>query len=379
MKNKKLIYVDQLVHYISLDIVNAFAEEFDEVILLTGFIRQHERPLKENVKVVKLKKYERNSFRSRIWCWSVFTVQVWLRLLFLYKGAAVFFTTKPPLTQFYGLITRRRFAVQVLDVYPDILKLYNIGENNLVYRIWAFLNKVVFRRAIEVSTISIRMKNLVDEYTEGRGADIIRLWSGFGNVGRVERKNNEWAKKLGIQDKFVIQYAGNIGHAHNVEVMLEIAEKLKNDNEILFQIIGWGERFSVIENKIRQKNYPNVMMLPMQPIDVVNQSLSAANLSVILLEEKVADVSLPSKIYNLQNLGIPLLCFAPPSSELNTHLNEFKNGVRFLESEIDEIAGFILDCKNDPLSLEVFSQNSLLAAASFSHNNAKKFVEPFLQ
>lgn len=379
MNKKTLVYVDILVHYISLDIINAFASKYDKVVLLTGFIRKHERPLRDNVEVVKLKKYNRTSFKSRIWSWAIYSLQVWIKLLFKYKGADVFFTSKPPIPQLYGLITRRKFAVQILDVYPDILKVHNITDKNIIYKGWSFLNKKIFDRAIEVTTISKKMKDLVDNYIiSNKKSRIVHLWSGFGDVKKIDKINNNWLKELELQNYFIVQYAGNIGHSYNVEALLNAAEKLKEVNDIKFIIIGWGERYKTIENIIEIKKLVNVKILPMQPIEVLEQSLSAADISVILLEEKIADVSLPSKLYNLQNLGIPILCFAPNTSELFRHVAEFKNGVCFRENDTLKIANFILECKNNPTLLKEFSENSLKAAKEFSFKNADKFTEPFL-
>lgn len=374
MKKELLVFVDQSVGYISIDIINEFAQQYKKVVALAGTIRVQDRSLSENVQVRRLFKYKRTSFLNKFFSWSVFAVQVFYFLFFHYRNADVFFTTKPPFPTFFGLISKHRFAVQVMDVYPDILQVYGISESNILYKLWAKFNKRIFKKAIKVYTISSRMKSLIKKYTDEKKIEIVHLWGAFNNSMRIDKSENKWLHDMGLNGHFIVQYSGNIGYAHNVEILLEIASQLKNEKLIKFLIIGRGERYSVIKDLILKRDLNNCLLLPFQPDNVLEQSLSAADLGVVLLEEKVADVSLPSKIYNLQRLGIPLLCFAPPTSEMKSHLDEFKCGVCYKESEIEKTADFILKCAKNPALLDELSRNSLLAGELFTYKNARNFT-----
>jgi glycosyltransferase involved in cell wall biosynthesis len=267
----------------------------------------------------------------------------------------------------------------VLDVYPDVLKLYNVSERNIFYQIWSRLNKIIFKKSHRVYTISDRMMELLVQYADNNKVKVIPLWSGLTNVKPIKRNENKWAIDNGIENKFVVQYSGNVGYTHNVEVMLDVAKKLLKHDHIFFQIIGRGERFDVIKKQLDAENIKNCVALPFQPDEVLNQSLASAHLGVILLDEKIAHVSLPSKIYNLQIVGVPLLCFAPQDSELNYHVKKYNNGACFKESEIDAIADYILLLSNDTNRYNQLSSNSLLAAKEFTTYNATKYIDDFMK
>ena len=125
---KKVVLVNQSTGYLMVDIVNAYAKHYDEVVLLAGSIRVLERPLNEKVRVRHIMSYNRNSSSRRMvsWLWS--SVQVFFLLLFKYRKFETIFVTNPPFAYLTGLILKREFSVIVYDTYPDALKNIGISE-----------------------------------------------------------------------------------------------------------------------------------------------------------------------------------------------------------------------------------------------------------
>jgi len=376
---KKLIFVDQATGYLSIDLMNEFAKQYDEITLLAGSIRLQDAELSPIVQRVKIARYNRQSFLLKFITWLLGFAQIAYHIFIRNNEHDIFFTTKPPFAYFLGLITRKKFSIQVLDVYPNALKLYNMSEGHIIYKIWTYLNKFIFKKASRIYTISGKMKELLLAYTPEDKIKVIPLWSGLLNLKSVPREHNEWAISQGIQNKFVVQYSGNIGYTHNVEILIDLAKQMAENKNAHFQIIGRGERYDLIKEKVEEEKLGNCSVLPFQPDEVLNQSLAAAHLGVILLDEKIAHVSLPSKIYNLQKVGVPLLCFAPEDSELRNHINKYQNGACFKENEISDVCTFILDLSKDKPRYEWLSNNSRSASQEFTTENAKKYVADFVE
>jgi hypothetical protein len=86
-------------------------------------------------------------------------------------------------------------------------------------------------------------------------------------------------------------------------------------------------------------------------------------------------MSLPSKIFNLQSVSVPILGISPDDSELARHLDLYKNGKCFSQSEPDQITDFIKEMKNNTQSLRLMAENSGEAALLFTSRNAKKYYD----
>ncbi len=102
-------------------------------------------------------------------------------------------------------------------------------------------------------------------------------------------------------------YSGNIGLSGDVEVLIDVAEKIRRD-DIIFLIIGDGAKKQMIREKAEKLVLKNIIFLPWQPADELPFSLSSASIAVVSLGVKTSRLAVPSKLYNCLSVGAPLLC-----------------------------------------------------------------------
>ena len=181
----------------------------------------------------------------------------------------------------------------------------------------------------------------------------------------------------GLEGKFIVQYSGNIGVTHNAALLLDVAERFRGQDDVLFQIIGRGPRLPFVKSEVERRNLPNLQFLNFQPDDMFPHSLSAADVGVVILDERVSAGSVPSKAYNLMSFGIPSLYIASRNSELARYVDKYAHGALFGEDEIDRIAGFIAGLARNRESYREMAQNALAAAENFRRLNAGCFVKGY--
>ena len=372
---KKVVLVNQSTGYLMIDIVNAYAKQYDEVVLLAGSIRVLERPLNEKVRVRHIMSYNRNSSSRRMvsWLWS--SVQVFFLLLFKYRKFETIFVTNPPFAYLTGLILKREFSVIVYDTYPDALKNIGISENNPIYTAWEGMNRMIFGKAKNIFTLSESMALQLSEYVPKERITVIPNWSGSTKFGPVSREENPFIADNKLERKFVVLYSGNIGYTHNVEVLTEVAEKLKEETDICFLFIGEGRKKEELVKIAKQKNLDNCRFMTWQSPDILPYSLSAADLGVVTLNDTTAQLSVPSKTYNLMAAGVALLSIAPETSALAQLIQDHKNGRNFNAGQTMEIVDFILQCRNNRKELSVMSENSLKASKKYTYSNAELYLK----
>lgn len=381
MKSKsgsKIVFVNQATGYLTIDIINAFAAHFGEVALIAGSIRVQDVPLDPKVKWSKIVPYDRGNAWGKLISWFFGTVQIFFLLLFKYRNYEIFYMTIPPLAYLGSLLLPNKFAVLAWDVYPDALKTHDVKEANFIYKLWAHGNREVFKKARRIFTVSEGMADLLAMYMPKKKVKIIPLWTGLTRIRPVQKQENSWLKKLGLEAEFIVQYSGNMGSTHNVEILVELAQQLQGEKGIHFLIIGRGEKVDNVRTLIRKRALTNCTLLPFQPDEALNDSLSAADLGVVLLDEKTAHVSLPSKIYNLQALAVPILGISPLNSELDKHLKNYGNGRCFQQSDREGMIRFILEMKDYPGERLKLAENSKKAAQFYTMNNARKYYQAYV-
>jgi hypothetical protein len=96
---------------------------------------------------------------------------------------------------------------------------------------------------------------------------------------------------------------------------------------------------------------------------------------VVLVEDRIAGVSIPSKVYNLMAVGSPIVSVAPLTSEISKLVMRFDNGRNFEKDNVEGLAAFITEMKHSPEILTSFRERSIIASSEFTRENAHKFLE----
>lgn len=371
---KKVVLVNQSTGYLMIDIANAYADVYDEVVLLAGSIKVTERTLSNRIKVRHIVAYDRSSSIKRLLTWGWASLQIFNRLLFKYCKYEVVYVTNPPMAYLSSLILKNPFSIIVYDTYPDALKNVGIGKGNFIYKWWSKKNRKLFAKAKKIVTLSDGMADCLANYVERDKIAVVPNWASKASFGPVAKNVNPFVKDYGLENKFTVMYSGNMGFTHNVETIIEVAKKLAGDERIHFMLIGDGKKKSELQEMSRNYGLKNCTFLDWQPADMLQYSLASADLGVITLNDETAKVSVPSKTYNLLAVGAPLLCIVPEDSELASIVAKYQNGACFQPVQIDEIATYVLDLVSNKEKKAAMVNNSLAASKNYTYENARLYV-----
>jgi colanic acid biosynthesis glycosyl transferase WcaI len=130
---------------------------------------------------------------------------------------------------------------------------------------------------------------------------------------------NSFRQELGLADKFVVLYAGNIGVKQALHIVLDAATRLSDEQDIVVVIAGDGPE--KIKLRARYGHLPNVHFLPLQPEERLCELLNLADLHVLPQDGKAADLVLPSKLGGMLATGRDILVAADPGTELYDFLS----------------------------------------------------------
>lgn len=370
--------INQAVNYLTIGFCNAFKDKVDQVALITGSIHVQGEELDPDIEVTMINKWaERPSWRKMA-SYLLACGRIWWLLMTKYRSWEVFFVSLPPMGYLLNMLLPHRFSMMIWDVYPDILRVTGMKESHPVYRSWMALNKRSFGRTYRLFTIGQTTKQLLAQYGEEDKVTITPIWSIFQENERTPKTINPFIREHRLEGKFIVQYSGNIGLTHNVELLIDLAEKLQHRPDILFQIIGRGPRKPVLEQMVKMKNLANCRFLPFQNDDMFPHSLSAADLGVVILDEAVSKGSVPSKSYNLMSFGIPSLYLASKESELYQYAKMYGHARCFEHSDLEEIIHFIEQLADDPETWKRYSRNAEQAAKNYRRINADRLVDQYL-
>jgi colanic acid biosynthesis glycosyl transferase WcaI len=245
------------------------------------------------------------------------------------KGTDVnFFLTQPQLFFLWGailkLLRRQRYVVVVMDMYPEVaVQAGMIGGRSAAARLLGALSRLGMRHADRVIAIGRCSR----EYLERQGirAERIRVvpnWSSEAEVQPIPRDQNPMRAELGLGDRLVVMYSGNMGVAHYFEDILDVVGRFRNRDEVRFVFAGSGARRAEIETAKRERGLENLILLPFQPVEKLAQSLSLGDVHFISLRSGFEALVVPSKAYGVITAGRPIIYQGEAGGEIARMIRE---------------------------------------------------------
>lgn len=271
---------------------------------------------------------------------------------------AIMVTTNPPFIGLVGWLFTKLFKkpylLLVYDVYPDIaVKLGVLPENGIITKIWSVITKLILNAAATIVVIGRDMDEIIRAKVKPTAQNRITLipnWSDERLVEPVPVMENEFIRENNLEGKFVVQYAGRMGRTHNLEPLIEAANLIP-DERIVFQFIGEGAKKATLQAFVENNNLQNVQFLPYQPMEILPQMLSSADIAVVCLDDSFTGLSVPSKSYGVMASGTPILGFLDSQGEIGRTIEELKCGIVMQSPGANEISEILDSLLNDPQKL----------------------------
>ena len=373
---KSIVFVNQSSGYLMIDIINAHAPYYDELVLLTGFFNPRGTPLSPKVKIKYLKSYKRSGNLIKFYSWFVFHLQSLFYIFFKYRKSKLYLVSNPPINVFTFAITKREYAYLIYDLYPQVLVKNNlIGESSWLYNYWMQSNKKMFDNAKHVFTLSDGMKDQLKYISAHQEVKVVPVWTNTTFFSDIPTAENIFIKKNQLEGKFIVGYSGNLGKTHPVEKIIEIAEYLKNNVDIQFLIIGDGEKKLMLEKIQAQKKLPNLKILDFQATKLFPHVLASFDIGVVTLEINATDLSVPSKTFDLMSAGKPIISLASHDSELASIVKTNCIGENFDQTAtLKQMAAYIVKLKSNFNNYQEISANSKRSSTNFTQENATQMV-----
>jgi colanic acid biosynthesis glycosyl transferase WcaI len=191
---------------------------------------------------------------------------------------------------------------------------------------------------------------------------IIQNWADLDAVFPVPKSGNVLLQELELRDKFVVQCAGNMGLAQDIETMFKAIGLLKEHVNIHFLFIGSGAKRQWMGNEVRDKKLSNVTILDQRNRSDQQNFLNACDIAMVSLISGMTGAGVPSRMYNIMAVGKPIIAIAEYDSELAMVIEEEKIGWTVLPDNYMHLSEVILEAYSNHSTLVEMSGRARIAA-----------------
>ena len=328
--------------------------------------------------------FDRNKFVVRYLndvLYAFSAMRCWVRV----KDADVVYLQSNPTILFplilLKLFKRLPILYCIYDVWPG--HAYDIGvvKSKLLYNVFRLLNKPCYKMADAITVMSEDMrKTIIEEGADKDKIHIVYPWYDINTAREIAPEENRFISKFNIpQDKFYVQFAGTIGYVFNCETILELAKRLKDEKDIVIQIVGDGNVKNKFVEDIKASGLHNIEVYPLQPVEMVPDVYSAGNVCIIPLRRGVIYNGVPSKAPILMACNRVVVNSVDIDSEYARMVAENEIGISVDIKDYDSLAEKIKQLYHLPQERQRIAQNAKKYAEQFfsSSENTRKLVEIF--
>ena len=278
--------------------------------------------------------------------------------------------TDPPIIGLAALAAAARarapFVFLCEDIFPEVAVLLEDFQSGIVNDGLAQVNRFLVRKAARIIALGDTMKRRL---VEGKGADpsrvtVIHNWTDCRAVTPGPR-DNAFARQHGLVDRFVVLHAGNIGLSQNLEIMLHAAEQLRDRLDIVFVLVGEGSKKSDLQDIAARRDLRNVMFLPFQPREAMDQSYATADVSLISLKRGLSGVIVPSKVYSVLASGRPCIAAVEQDCEVAQIVTNARCGFIVAPGDASALRARVVELAADPERARDMGERARGAALEF--------------
>ncbi len=206
---------------------------------------------------------------------------------------------------FLGWLKGCPVVLWVQDLWPESLSATGYVQNRLLLKLVELVVRFIYShvdlllvqsRAFEESVCSL-----------ASGTPIIYQPNSVGKIFD-ELVIDEIPYIDGFDKGFSVMFAGNIGAAQSVSVIVEAASILKQYTDIHFVILGDGSSFEWMLKEVQQRELVNLHLPGRFPVEIMPAFMQKASVLLVTLTDKsIFALTVPNKVQAYLAIGRPII------------------------------------------------------------------------
>lgn len=201
-----------------------------------------------------------------------------------------------------------KYIYNIQDFNPEQVLAVGYSKSKLITNAMMWFDKFSCKRSDLIITVGRDLVQTVHNRFNGKKVPktvMINNWIDEKEIYPLDENHprvQDFKKKYGLEDKFVIMYSGNIGLYYDLENLMKVIEKFKpgtktdDGREVVFAFVGAGSVLDKLVAYKEEKQMKNVVFIPYQDKTDLIYSLNAGNIHWCVNAKGIKGVSCPSNV-----------------------------------------------------------------------------------
>ncbi|OQS42519.1 glycosyltransferase family 4 protein [Chromobacterium haemolyticum] len=240
-----------------------------------------------------------------------------------------------PLVSALKKSTKCKGYLIIRDIFPEWAVDMGLMGRGLLYRFFNAVARYQYSIAdvIGVQTPGNRMYFEQWQTRPGRQLEVLQNWLDKPADVRCSIQICETA----LAGRKVLVYAGNMGVAQGMDILLELADKLRNRQDIGFLFVGRGSDAGRLKQTAFAMGLENVLFFDEIHPDEIPDLYAQCSAGIVALDRRHKSHNIPGKFLTYMQNGLPVLANVNSGNDIAHLIREEQVGQVCESNQVDEL------------------------------------------
>ena len=207
-----------------------------------------------------------------------------------------------------------QFVLNVQDLFPQNAIDLGILRSRLLIRFFSAMERRAYRSAQAIVVHSPGNRDVLErnKYLPREKVHVIPNWI---DVERFLSCRGTYRTLFGLNNRFVVLFAGVIGPSQGLHLVIEAANLLRHKPKLLFLLVGDGTERRNLQAEVESRGLKNVMFRPFISADQYPELVSSADAGLVCLSADNQTPVVPAKILGYMAGGLPVIAAVQANSD----------------------------------------------------------------
>lgn len=150
--------------------------------------------------------------------------------------------------------------------------------------------------------------------------------------------SSHYREKLGLNGKVVFFYGGNIGVAQDMDNIIRLATRMRDESSAFFLLVGEGSEVQRLRSIVVAEGLTNIAVHDAVGQEEYFSMLSEFDVGLISLDRALKTHNFPGKLLGYMYHSLPVLASINPGNDLKNIIEEHHAGLVSINGEDDQLA-----------------------------------------
>lgn len=200
---------------------------------------------------------------------------------------------------------------------------------------YRFLRKVAVEQYRIADVIAVQSPSNLEHFARGfvKEKFSVQVLFNWTVLHEAELPRTNYREQLGLENKTVFLYGGNLGVAQDIDNALRLAARLASRTDIYFLLVGDGSEVARLQVSVVNQGLENIRIVAALEQRDYLATVSEFDVGLISLDARLNSHNVPGKLLSYLYWGIPVLASVNRGNDLFGLLSESAAGFCVVHGE----------------------------------------------